>query len=501
MRPPLIIVGSGLAGLLTAILAGAERPVLILTKKGLKDSNTEQSQGGIAAVWNQQDSTQAHVSDTFKAGAGLGDKQAIEAMSTQSKEAIDLLVHCGVQFDRNEQGEYLLALEGAHSRPRVLHAGGDATGTEIMRALTREALSHPNITIIEQASLAEILTHKQAVSGIRYYHNESDLIEIECEEMVLATGGAGQLFCYTSNPPTATGEGIVLAYRAGAQLSDLEFFQFHPTALNLKEMPNFLITEAMRGAGATIRNSQGKAFLKDYDPRGDLASRDVVSRAIFAEMKKGPVFLDATSLGHLVLKTRFPNVSHACLNYGVRIESEPIPITPVAHYLMGGVKVDLFGRSTLKGLYVAGEAARTGVHGANRLASNSLLEGATFAMQVAKAISQDLRQIPTLWQDQSLTQNKQTRPQTEPNAPPLSRSEFRQAMWDYAGIIRNEKGLKQLLNLLGAPPFHPPEQQTQAEYELQNMRHLGRLLALSALARAESKGSHYRSDYPPLEEN
>jgi len=497
-QSPLIIVGSGLAGLLSACMVADHRPVLVLTKKGLNDCNTEQSQGGIAAVWSKEDRVEEHISDTLKAGANIGNPEAVALMSRRSKEAIKMLISYGVQFDRDNQGDYLLALEGAHSRPRVLHAGGDATGTEIMRALTRVALSHPNITIMEQASLAEIITEDQRVVGVRYYHGK-DLTEMTCSDLALCTGGAGQLFQFTSNPVTATGEGIVLAYRAGAQLADLEYFQFHPTGLNLPGKPNFLITEAIRGAGAIVKDENGHAFLKDYDPRGDLASRDIVSRAIFMQMQKTKIFLDPRHLGHNILKRSFPNVFHTCLNYGLNIEEEPIPITPVAHYLMGGIVTDLKGRSTVKGLYVAGEAARTGVHGANRLASNSLLEGATFAMQVAESILMDQKETPEIWSDSTLKKNTPTFDSEPIEETSLTREEFKAAMWEKAGILRDDAGLKALLAILGNPSYVSAEHINREEYEFQNMRLLGKLLAQAALNNRESKGSHYRADYPPTQ--
>ncbi len=489
---PLIIAGSGLAGLLTALISAEHRPVLILTKKKLTDSNTEQSQGGIAAVWAKGDSAKEHIQDTIKAGAGYGNTAAITLMSEKSKAAIEQLITFGVQFDKDEQGDYLLALEGAHSRPRVLHAGGDATGTEIMRALTRETLSHPNITIVEDASLAQIVTKNNQLESIKFYQHKIKLEEMPCKDLVLCTGGAGNIYQFTSNPPTATGEGIILAYRAGAKVKDLEFFQFHPTALNIPGAPNFLISEALRGAGAIVRDHNKYAFMKDVDPRGDLASRDIVSREIFAKMKEGPVYLDATHLGHKVLKARFPNIFHTCLNHGVNIGKDLIPVTPVAHYLMGGVETDLYGRSNVKGLYVAGEASCTGVHGANRLASNSLLEGAIFAMQVAGVIVQDAKTTPTLWQDAaSKSRAQENQPRAKCN---LNRQTLQKEMWDKAGMIRDEGNLKHLLKTLGNPEYHSPETKTQEDFEFQNMLVLGRLITQAALSRKISLGSHFRAD-------
>ncbi|MDX2469711.1 MAG: L-aspartate oxidase [SAR324 cluster bacterium] len=489
---PLIIAGSGLAGLLTALISAEHRPVLILTKKKLTDSNTEQSQGGIAAVWAKEDSAKEHIQDTILAGSGYGNTAAITLMSEKSKTAINQLIEFGVRFDQDENGEYLLALEGAHSRPRVLHAGGDATGTEIMRALTRETLRHPNITILEDASLAEIVTKDNQIQSVKFYQHNIKLEEIPCRDLVLCTGGAGNIFQFTSNPPTATGEGIILAYQAGAKVKDLEFFQFHPTALNIKGAPNFLISEALRGAGAIVRDHNNYAFMTDIDPRGDLASRDIVSRAIFAKMKDGPVYLDATHLGHKVLKTRFPNIFHTCLNHGVNIGKDLIPVTPVAHYLMGGVETDLNGRSNVKGLYVAGEAACTGVHGANRLASNSLLEGAIFAMQVAGIVELDAKTTPSIWQDVATKARGQVDlPKSTCN---LDRQTLQKEMWDKAGIVRDEGNLKHLLKTLGNPEYMKPETKTQEEFEFQNMLVLGRLITQAALSRKVSLGSHFRAD-------
>ncbi|MBU2510887.1 L-aspartate oxidase [bacterium] len=495
---PVIVIGSGLAGLLAAVSLADKTPVIVLTKKKLCDSNTQHSQGGIAAVWSSEDSSDLHIDDTLSAGRGLCDKEAVSVLSNKSKESIQRLIDLGVLFDKDDKGSYLLGLEGAHSIPRILYAGGDATGAEIQRALAKSASIHPNITILENSHVVEIINEGGQLEGVEYFDSNGNRAFIGCNQIVLATGGAGQLFQFTSNPATATGEGNILAYLAGAELSDLEFFQFHPTGLCIPGVPNFLISEAVRGERAVLRNQSGKAIMEGIHPLKDLAPRDIVARTIANELSKTPqskVFLDATQIDPVKLTTRFPTIFNSCFKHNIDIRKDPIPVTPVAHYMIGGVTSDLNGRTNVRGLYVSGEVSRTGVHGANRLASNSLLECAVFSMQVANSIIEDRKQLPKMWgsvHDHSIPLNSVY----SAHKNELSLADFQQMMWKKAGLIRNKESLVDLLDQLRNYPLVFNEDFTPEKIELHMLKNLGRLIALSALQREESRGSHYRSDFP-----
>src|SRR5215210_4779074 len=354
-----IVVGSGIAGLRAAVeLAGAGARVTVLTKDRREESNTEYAQGGVAVALSEEDEVSLHEEDTLAAGAGLCDERAVEALVGEGPRYIQELIEWGAEFDR-EGGRLLFTREAAHSRPRILHAQGDATGHEIAR---------------------DPLVRAPRVLFAR--------------GVVLATGGAGALYLHTTNPAVATGDGMAMAYRAGAELSDMEFVQFHPTALNLEEAPRFLLSEALRGEGGVLRNSSGRRFMPRYHDAAELAPRDVVTRSIVAEMGRTAtrtVFLDMTAFDAAHLRRRFPKIYRTCMQYGLDLAREPIPVGPAAHYVMGGVRTDLEGRTTLPGLYAAGEAAFTGVHGANRLASNSLLEGLVFGARAGAAAASDLK--------------------------------------------------------------------------------------------------------------
>jgi len=491
---PVAVIGSGLAGLLAATHVAQQQPVILLTKRRLRDSNTKYSQGGIAAVWSDEDSPAQHTEDTLEAGAGLCDRKAVEVLTENGKEAILKLIELGTNFDQDTQGRYLLGLEGAHSMPRILHAGGDATGAEIQRALMTQARQNPNIEIWEGAFVTEIVTKEGRVAGLRYHDEQTGEGFQEASQVILATGGAGQVYRYTSNPEMATGEGAVLAYLAGAELMDMEFFQFHPTALCLPNTPNFLISEAVRGEGAVLRNLEGEAFMENQHPLKDLAPRDIVARAITHEIFKrqdGQVFLDATGLD-CDLETRFPTIFRTCLQHGIDIRKEGIPITPVAHYFMGGVSTDLWGRSSLPGLYACGEVARTGVHGSNRLASNSLLEGAVFALRVGDAVFEDQKQKPEIWERACSFSGEY--PEGEGNH--LSAEQFRNLMWENAGLIRTKENLQELLRQLAGIPYRFQEPFSAQNFELFAMKIMGKLIAEAALKREESRGGHYRLDFP-----
>lgn len=494
---PIVVIGSGLAGLLAARTIAEKQPVVILTKRKLCDSNTQHSQGGIAAVWSAKDSSTLHVKDTLFAGRGLCDEKAVTFMSEHSRNAIEVLVNLGVLFDKDREGHYRLGLEGAHSTPRILYAGGDATGAEIQRALAESVANHPNITILENSHVVNIKNQNGQVAGVEYYNEANENVVLDCEQVVLATGGGGRIYQYTSNPDTATGEGNVLAYLAGAELADLEFYQFHPTGLNVPGADNFLISEAVRGEGAILRNSSGEAIMANVHTLKDLAPRDIVARTIAAEMfKTGKnVYLDATGIDSQKLCRRFPTIFESCLQHHIDIRKDQIPITPVAHYMIGGVVTDLYGRTSVKGLYASGEVARTGVHGANRLASNSLLECAVFSIKIAQSISMDQSHPPELWKSPGETPEVNSdRDDTISVQPDIE--QLRSMMWQNVGLIRNRTNLLAVATALHKTPSVFQGRFTPAAFELFSLRNLAKLITLSALQREESRGSHFRSDFP-----
>ena len=395
LRTEVLVVGSGIAGLTAALTAAERSDVLLVTKGELAEGATCRAQGGIAGAVGPGDSPAAHARDTLAAGAGLGDAEAVRVLCTQGPAAIAELLARGVVFDRAEDGSCALGLEGAHDRPRILHAGGDATGRAIEDALIRAARARAaegargGLTLLEHTALVDLQVAQGQVVGAELLAADGARVRVRARSTVLATGGAGQLFAHTTNPAVATGDGLAAAWRAGAALEDLEFFQFHPTALAVKvPHASFLVSEAVRGEGALLRDAQGRRFLPALDPRGELAPRDVVARAIahvMAAQGGRPVLLDATAIGAERLRRRFPTIDAAVRAAGIDWGREPVPVTPAAHYWMGGIRTDLDGRTTLPGLHAAGECARTGVHGANRLASNSLLEGAVFGARAGAA--------------------------------------------------------------------------------------------------------------------
>ncbi len=501
-KSPLVVVGSGLAGLLVARLTAEYQPVTLITKNTLYDSNTWYSQGGIAAVWSDEDSVELHSRDTVVAGDGLCDLKAVKVLSNHSRTAIEQLMQLGVQFDTDSTQQPSLGLEGAHSIHRILHAGGDATGEEIQRALVESVSEHPNIEILEHTLATEIQTNELGVTGVQCYHFAAqNSTTLASQQIVLATGGAGQLFCHTSNPEGATGDGVILAYQAGAELADLEFYQFHPTALNLPDAPNFLISEALRGEGAILRNQAGVSFMEDIHPQKDLAPRNIVSQAIANEMSHQDgksVYLDCTSIAANQLTQRFPTIFKNCLKYGVDICNEWIPVTPVAHYMIGGVVTDLYGRTNVPGLYACGEVARTGVHGANRLASNSLLEASVFSIRVSQVLKKDFLshlQWPNSYEPlgPEIT-SKKSKVHIVQNH--LTEAEFRKQMWELVGLIRNEQSLLKMNTLLGEPSLPDAFPSSKQEFELDVMKVLGKLITESALERRESRGAHFREDFP-----
>jgi len=491
-----IIVGSGIAGLYSALLAIESGSVLIVTKGGIEDCNTRHAQGGIAAAIGQNDSAELHFKDTIEAGDGLCDEEAVRILADEAPDRIADLIGFGVPFDTQE-GEVALTREAAHSRSRILHAGGDATGEYIEVTLSEQVRISP-IKVLEYCLATEILMSNGRVCGIKAIDFRSGIIEeYSCKFVILATGGAGRLFKFTTNGDTATGDGIALAYNSGAEIADMEFFQFHPTALRLPGVSPFLISEAVRGEGGVLRNGEGHAFMTDYSPKGDLAPRDVVARSILFEMRKSGsdrVFLDVTHLPATKVATRFPRIYRFCLDHGLDITRTPIPVAPAAHYLMGGVRVNTWGETNIPGLFAAGETACTGVHGANRLASNSLLEVLIFSKRI---IERSELEEPVLVEKQWPVELYQL-PSREPykDAPALALTNLQNMLWDKVGVVRDFNGLYQAAITLSAWERILPIPTDRLSYELNTMVTNARLMTEAALLREESRGAHYRSDFP-----
>ena len=492
-----IVLGSGIAGLFTALLAREHGSVLIVTKGSIEDSNTRYAQGGIAAAVGADDSPALHRDDTLAAGAGLVDETAATILTDEAAARIADLVRFGVPFDTLD-GEIVLGHEGAHSARRIIHAGGDATGAHIEMTLSGLARLE-GITIREHTLAVRILTANGSVTGVEALDTHTGArSRYDCSNLVLATGGAGQLYRYTTNPAVATGDGIALAYRAGAEMMDMEFIQFHPTALRLPGVPVFLISEAVRGEGGRLYAPDGRRFMVDLDPRAELAPRDVVARAIVREMAlagSDHVWLDVTHLPAERIAARFPQIYRFCLEHGLDITREQIPVSPAAHYTMGGVRTNTWGETTLRGLYACGEVACTGVHGANRLASNSLLETVVFAKRV---VDRSLSGEPPAIEPAADTF---TPPSPEAGeAPPPSLAALQALMWDRAGIVRDAEGLAAAARTLSAWRAMLPAPTDRAEHELANLVLTGRLVVDAALRRTESRGAHFRTDYPTSED-
>lgn len=489
-----IIIGSGIAGLYTALAAKEAGSVLILTKGSIEDCNTRHAQGGIAAPIGKGDSPELHFQDTMAAGAGLCDPEAVRLLVEEAPARITDLIKLGVPFD-TLNGEVALTKEAAHSVPRILHAGGDATGEHIEVTLSRK-VRLSGIKVLEHCLATKILVEEGRVKGVRAFDAlTGSTEEFECRSLILATGGGGRLFKLTTNSEIASGDGIALAFEAGAEISDIEFFQFHPTALRLPGVTPFLISEAMRGEGGILRNVEGYRFMPDYSSEGELASRDLVARSILYEMRKTHserVFLDVTHLPPNRIVTRFPRIYRFCLDHGLDITKGLIPVAPAAHYMMGGVKTNTWGETNIAGLFACGEAACTGVHGANRLASNSLMEVIVFSKRIVQRTSEGRESPPSPNQDYcSLSQRA-----TAEAIPPLNLSSLESLMWEKVGIIRSRESLEEAVNILAAWQKEVKKPTDRPSYELSNLVLTGRLMAEAALLREESRGAHFRSDFP-----
>jgi L-aspartate oxidase len=500
--PHWIVVGAGIAGLRAALTLATTGEVTLITKEAASESNTHYAQGGIAVAMGGAEDVQLHAQDTMNAGDGLVFEPAARLLVAEGPLRVDELLQWGTNFDR-EAGTLMRTREGAHSLPRILHANGDATGREIGRALLARVKQEPRIHLHEGTTTCDLLLRNGRVVGLTAIDAQGKIISFSGTAVLLASGGAGQVYSDTTNPSVATGDGIAMAYRAGAEVCDMEFYQFHPTALSLPDAPRFLLSEALRGEGAYLRNSRGERFMERYHPLLELAPRDVVARAITresfpdpaAESKAPlPVFLDMRHVTGVDLNARFPGISAFLRRYNLDLSRDLIPVRPAAHYFMGGVRTDLSGRTTVPGLYAAGEVACTGVHGANRLASNSLLEGLVFGARAAEAMLEDNPQA-----DSKAASGITSAPAASLEAPEkiaALREHLRRQMWEHAGLLRDRAGLVEMQAELSALRPQLPDGMTREAVELRNLFVVAELITAAALAREESRGAHARTDFP-----
>jgi L-aspartate oxidase len=510
-----LIVGSGLAGLSAALLLSAQYRVAIITKRAIMEGSSGWAQGGIAAVWDKDDSFAAHVDDTMVAGAGLCNLQATQFVVEQAPQAIAWLQQMGVPFSE-EDGHLHLTREGGHSARRIVHVT-DATGAAVQRTLISQVQNHPNITVFENHTLVDLITtdklqkQEKTVSaqpsrclGLYALDKTTDqVVTFDAPHTILATGGAGKVYLYTTNPDTATGDGIAAAWRAGCRVQNMEFIQFHPTCLYHPHAKSFLISEAVRGEGGKLLLPDGTRFMPQHDPRAELAPRDVVARAIDFEMKKGGfdcVYLDISHQPLSFIQEHFPNIYARCKELGMDMSTQPIPVVPAAHYTCGGVVADLSGRTDVPGLYAIGEAACSGLHGANRLASNSLVECMVFARAASDAIMQapahslPVKMLPA-WDDSRVTDSDESVVISH------NWDELRRFMWDYVGIVRTNKRLERAAHRIALlqgeiQEYYAHFHVTRDLLELRNLVQVADLIVKSAQARHESRGLHFSRDFP-----
>jgi len=508
-----LVIGGGVAGLSFALEAARHGSVAVLTKRARHEGSTQYAQGGIASVLSSDDSFEQHVQDTLVAGAGLCKREAVEVTVREGPEQLRRLVALGAVFDRNAAGEFDLTREGGHSKRRIVHSG-DITGREVERALLQACDDTKNVTFFQNTAAIDLIRAGAAGRGLSRCVGAYALLQSEAIETflakatVLASGGAGKVYLYTTNPDVATGDGVAMAYRAGAQIANMEFYQFHPTCLYHPEAKNFLISEALRGEGGKLRLRSGEEFMGRYHPLAALAPRDVVARAIDAELKRTGdecVYLDMTHLGRAFLMERFPNIYATCKAFGVDMAVQGIPVVPAAHYQCGGVVTNLLGETTLPGLLAIGEVAHTGLHGANRLASNSLLEGLVFGHRAAHNLTGTPRdaaigQEPPAWDPGSAVASDESVVVTH------NWDEIRRLMWNYVGIVRTDKRLmraRRRLDLLREEirDYYWRFKVTRDVVELRNIAEVAHLIVECASRRKESRGLHYTLDYPTRDDH
>ncbi|MCT1403526.1 L-aspartate oxidase [Paenibacillus sp. p3-SID867] len=490
-----IVIGSGIAGLYTAIMASATQNVLLITKKSLLESNTRYAQGGIAAVTAEDDSPAYHRQDTLLAGAGLCSSAAVDVLVNEGPVGVQELIRLGTMFDV-ENGELALTQEGAHSHRRILHANGDATGYEIVRALSIQVEMLHNIEVWDDHFVIDLVTEQGVCHGALVQMPDGKRVFVRGRATVMCSGGAGQLYRYTTNPEVATADGVAMAYRAGAEIRDMEFIQFHPTALSYPGAPRFLISEAVRGEGAVLRNIRGERFMPRYHDLLELAPRDIVARAIVSEMEATGstfVYLDITHESPEMVRHRFPTIYETCMQYGLDLSSDWIPVSPAAHYMMGGIKTNLHGESSVKRLFACGEVSSTGVHGANRLASNSLSEAIVYGSRIVERI----KSLPEPSGDPLHVSFHLGRKDAPSQAMVEKRLKLQKVMVRYAGLRRNRDTLLRAAEELGRQlPLFQSVLSKREEYEFANMLTASLLVVQGALGREESRGAHYREDFP-----